>query len=65
MALCDQNGRDSNSPKAEDHIIPRQTLEVNPSHPIIVQLNSLRETNPGYATLIAEQVGRNTLPLSF
>ncbi len=57
--LCAQNARDVNSPKAEDHMIPRQTLEINPSHPVIVHLNSLRHDNEQYATVIAEQVWRS------
>lgn len=42
-------------------MIPRQTLEINTSHPVIVQLNTLRESNPAYAVLIAEQLFDNAL----
>ena len=56
-----QSGRDANSPKAEDNFIPRQTFELNPSHPIIIRLNTLRTTNPPHAILIAEQLFDNAL----
>jgi hypothetical protein len=42
-------------------MIPRQTLEINTSHPVIVQLNTLRTSNPAYAVLIAEQLFDNAL----
>ena len=37
-------------------MIPKQSLEINPSHPIIVHLNTLRVSNPEYAVVVAEQV---------
>ncbi len=51
-----QTSRDVNSPKAEDHMIPKQTLEINPAHPVIRDLSTLRTTNPDFAVVIAEQV---------
>jgi TNF receptor-associated protein 1 len=32
------------------------TLEINPSHPIIVRLHTLRQADPELAKLVAEQV---------
>ena len=37
-------------------MIPKQSLEINPSHPIIIHLNTIRDTNPEYAVVVAEQV---------
>jgi len=36
--------------------LPKQRLEINTSHPIIIKLNSVRRLNPAFASLIAEQV---------
>jgi len=36
--------------------LPKQNLEINPSHPIILKLNDLRKDNPDMAKLIAEQI---------
>lgn len=56
-----QASRDTNSPSAEDHILARQTLEINPSHPVILSLNRLRDTQPAHAIMVAEQVFDNAL----
>jgi hypothetical protein len=47
--------------------MPRQHLEINPSHPVIVSLNSLRNQDPDLAKAVAEQVGwsRRTSSLVF
>lgn len=36
--------------------LPKQVLEYNPSHPIILQLEKTRDSNPELAELIAEQI---------
>ncbi len=41
-------------------MMPKQVLEINPSHPIIVHLNSIRSSNPEYAVVVAEQVWHAT-----
>lgn len=41
--------------------LPKQVLEVNPSHPLIVGLNSTRNTNPDLAKLVTEQLYDNAL----
>jgi TNF receptor-associated protein 1 len=45
-----------NAPK-----LPKQVLEINDSHPIIVKLNVLRNTQPVLAKQVAEQVFDNAL----
>uniref|UniRef100_A0A6A7FR49 Heat shock protein 75 kDa n=2 Tax=Hirondellea gigas TaxID=1518452 RepID=A0A6A7FR49_9CRUS len=37
------------------------TLEINPNHPIIVKLNSLRNSNPELAELVSKQLFTNAL----
>ncbi|XP_063606991.1 heat shock protein 75 kDa, mitochondrial-like isoform X1 [Penaeus indicus] len=39
-------------------------LEINPNHPVIVKLNSLRETNPRLAELTAKQLFNNGMVLA-
>jgi hypothetical protein len=51
-----QAGKDAAALKAESHMLPKQTLEVNPSHPIIVRLHKARLTQPDMARVVAEQV---------
>mmetsp|Transcript_27022 Transcript_27022/g.64543 ORF Transcript_27022/g.64543 Transcript_27022/m.64543 type:complete len:895 (+) Transcript_27022:93-2777(+) len=41
--------------------LPRQNLEINPSHPIIVGLYNIREKEPLLAKVLAEQVYDNCL----
>jgi len=41
--------------------VPAQKLEINPQHPIILGLNSMRETNPELAKIIARQVLDNAM----
>jgi HSP90 family molecular chaperone len=36
--------------------LPKQTLEINPNHDIVINLNALRTTNPDLAKLVAEQI---------
>ena len=62
MRLVEQTaGRDSGGVRAESHMLPAQSLEVNPSHPVIVKLFSLKDADVNLATLIAEQVLDNAL----
>merc|ERR1712157_314072 len=41
--------------------LPAQNVEINPSHPIIVGLHNLKETEPVLAKVLAEQVYDNCL----
>jgi len=41
--------------------LPKQTLEVNTSHPVILRLNAIRNRQPELAGLVAEQVFDNAL----
>ena len=43
------------------NFLPKQTLEINPSHPVIVNLNHSRTSDPARATLVAEQIFDNAL----
>ena len=62
MRLVEQTaGRDSESLRSDAHVLPRQNLEVNPAHPVIVRLHALREAQPELATMAAEQVLDNAL----
>lgn len=36
--------------------LPRQQLEINPKHPLIIKLNKMREEKPNLAKSVAEQV---------
>jgi TNF receptor-associated protein 1 len=57
MRLVEQSaGKDALALKAEAHMLPKQTLEVNPAHPIIVQLYRARLDQPDMARVVAEQV---------
>lgn len=41
--------------------LPPQKLDINPKHPIIVNLENLRSSNPSLAKVIIEQVFDNAL----
>jgi HSP90 family molecular chaperone len=36
--------------------LPRQRLEINPAHPVIVKLFTARDTDPSLARAVCEQV---------
>ena len=55
------SGKDSAAMKLEQHILPKQSLEVNPAHPVIIALHGLREANPELARVVTEQVLDNAL----
>ncbi len=55
------SGKDSGALKLESHILPKQSLEINPAHPIITALHTLRLSNPALAMEVAEQVVDNAL----
>ncbi len=40
----------------ERYSLLQPTLEVNPKHPIITKLHSIKDTDPELAKLVAEQV---------
>jgi len=54
-------GKDAEALKLESHVLPKQTLEVNAGHAVIVQLYAIRETSPALAKVVAEQVLDNAL----
>jgi HSP90 family molecular chaperone len=41
--------------------LPKQQVEINPKHPVIVGLNSIRESEPTLAKILAEQIFDNCL----
>jgi HSP90 family molecular chaperone len=41
--------------------LPKQQVEINPSHPIIVGMNAIRQAEPTLAKVLAEQVFDNCL----
>jgi hypothetical protein len=61
MRMLDTQKRDSESPSAAEQVLPRQTLEVNPDHPIITALYHQRASQPSVAKAVAEQVFDNAL----
>eukprot|EP00164_Ancoracysta_twista_P003080 GFYU01004111.1.p1 GENE.GFYU01004111.1~~GFYU01004111.1.p1 ORF type:complete len:700 (+),score=253.42 GFYU01004111.1:79-2178(+) len=52
MQLVDANRGDA---------LPKQNLEINPSHPIIMKLNDVKDSDPELAKKVAEQVFDNAL----
>jgi len=36
--------------------LPKQRLEINTRHPIMMKLNTARKTNPAFASMVAEQI---------
>jgi len=62
MRMVEQSAaRDSESVKSDAHMLPPQTLEINPAHPVIVRLHTIRTTEPDTAKLVAEQLLDNAL----
>jgi len=55
------SGKDAAALKLEAHILPKQSLEINPAHPVITALHSLKDVNPGLAKEVAEQIVDNAL----
>ena len=54
-------GRDSESLRSDAHVLPKQNLEVNPAHPVIVALDAARVADPALAAIAAEQLVDNAL----
>ena len=54
-------GKDAGALKAESHMLPKQTLEVNPAHGVIVRLHALRASDEPLARGVAEQLVDNAL----
>eukprot|EP01138_Halocafeteria_seosinensis_P014065 gb/GECG01014362.1/.p1 GENE.gb/GECG01014362.1/~~gb/GECG01014362.1/.p1 ORF type:complete len:847 (+),score=134.88 gb/GECG01014362.1/:1-2541(+) len=62
MRMMDaQQRKDSESPRAEDNMLPKQTLEINPDHPIIRRMYSLMHTQTDVARSTAEQLFDNAI----
>lgn len=43
------------------HDLPKQKLEINTKHPVVIKLAKLKDSNPELAKLIAEQIFDNAL----
>ena len=56
MQMMDQSGQGSGQNYAD-----KQTLEINPAHPIVVNLNHLRKNDPTLASLVSHQMLDNVL----
>jgi TNF receptor-associated protein 1 len=41
--------------------LPPQILHINPNHPIVTRLATVKDSNPALATMIAEQMMDNAL----
>ena len=54
MQMMEQTGQVPGQSQL-DQIAKEQTLELNASHPIVVNLNSLRKSNKAAASLVARQ----------
>jgi hypothetical protein len=61
-------GKDAGAPKMEAHVLPKQTLEVNPRHAVVIALHALAaraDAEPAVAAplarLVAEQLLDNAL----
>lgn len=61
MRMLDAQQRDSEAPRMEDDVLPRQTLEINPKHVLVRRIWALHSVRPDVATLLAEQLFDNTL----
>ncbi|KAK7076997.1 TNF receptor-associated protein 1, mitochondrial [Halocaridina rubra] len=48
-------------PEETRYSLLQPQLEINPSHPIIIKLNSLRETNPRLGELLTKQLFSNAM----
>lgn len=51
----------SQIPEHTRYSLLQPTLEINPSHPVIVKLNKLRTSNPDLAALVSQQLFSNAL----
>lgn len=60
MQMMEQAGGQGN-PEAMAQQFNNQTLEINPAHPIIVNLNYLRKADPTLASLVTKQLLDNIL----
>jgi hypothetical protein len=62
MRMVEQTaGKDAEAVRAEAHMLPKQTLEINPAHPVITRLWAIRDAQPELALVVAEQVVDNAL----
>ena len=52
---------DTSNGTRDGMLLPKQNVEINPTHPIIVGLYHIRETEPVLARVLAEQVYDNCL----
>lgn len=59
MRMVEQQNSGDQQMSASD--LPPQTLQINPSHPIIVDLDTIRHADPAIASLVVEQIVDNAL----
>ena len=55
------SGKDAGATRLENHILPKQALEVNPSHPVVKRLFYLKNADAPLALVVAEQMVDNAL----
>jgi HSP90 family molecular chaperone len=55
------SGSNDAQPRMEAHMLPKQVLEVNPAHAVIVRLHAIRDAQPELARAVAEQLLDNAL----
>lgn len=60
MQMMEQAGNQGGG-QGMDQQNKNQTLEINPAHPIIVNLNHLRKKNPTLASIVSKQMLDNVL----
>jgi len=52
---------DTNGGAVGTQSLPKQTLEINAKHPIMLELFKIKEADEGIAKIVAEQVFDNAL----
>jgi HSP90 family molecular chaperone len=55
------SGKDGAGTRLENHILPKQALEVNPAHPVVRRLFYLKNADAPLALVVAEQMVDNAL----
>jgi TNF receptor-associated protein 1 len=55
------SGKDAGALRMESHVLPKQSLEVNPSHPVIIALAGLKDSQQDLARTVVEQLLDNAL----
>ena len=61
MQMMEQGQGQVSTQQNPDSQFNNQTLEINAAHPIIVNLNHLRKTDPALASIVCRQMLDNVL----